>query len=91
MKTITIGKTSYTTTRDDIFAHHARHHVEEDTDLLVNLTNDAWFRESPAQWQHFANAMFRAVENGVPFVRCANNCGFGNFWVANKCRFNFSC
>jgi apolipoprotein N-acyltransferase len=40
---------------------------------LVNLTNDGWFRKSAEQWQHLANAIFRAVENGVPLVRCANN------------------
>ena len=37
------------------------------------MTNDGWFGESGAQWQHCANAAFRAVENGVPLVRCANN------------------
>ena len=26
-----------------------------------------------AQWQHAAAAVFRAVENGRPLVRCANN------------------
>lgn len=30
-------------------------------------------RESAAQWQHAANAVFRTVENQVPLVRCANN------------------
>jgi apolipoprotein N-acyltransferase len=39
----------------------------------VNLTNDGWFGQSAEQWQHLANAVFRAVENGVPLVRCANN------------------
>jgi apolipoprotein N-acyltransferase len=39
----------------------------------VNLTNDGWFGDSAEQWQHEANAIFRAIENGVPLVRCANN------------------
>ena len=39
----------------------------------MNLTNDGWFGTGPEQWQHAANAVFRAVENGVPLVRCANN------------------
>jgi apolipoprotein N-acyltransferase len=47
--------------------------VDADTDFLLNLTNNGWFGESAAQWQHAANAVFRAVENGVPLVRCANN------------------
>ena len=47
--------------------------MEDDTDVLLNLTNNGWFGESAAQWQHAANAIFRAVENGLPLVRCANN------------------
>src|SRR6185295_15494348 len=39
----------------------------------LNLTNDGWFGESSAQWQHAANAIFRAIENGIPLVRCTNN------------------
>lgn len=58
---------------EDIFPHGTREQVEPDTDLLLELTNDGWFSESSAQWQHCANAAFRAVENGVPLVRCANN------------------
>jgi apolipoprotein N-acyltransferase len=58
---------------EDVFPHLAREYAAPDTDFLVNLTNDGWFRESAAQWQHAANALFRAVENGLPLVRCANN------------------
>src|SRR5207253_297437 len=43
------------------------------TDFLLNLSNNGWFRESAAQWQHAANAVFRAIENGLPLVRCSNN------------------
>ena len=58
---------------EDSFPHGGREHVSVETDLLVNLTNDGWFGTGPEQWQHAANAVFRAVENGVPLVRCANN------------------
>lgn len=58
---------------EDVFGRSAREHVEPDTDFLLNLTNDGWFGESSAQWQQAANAVFRAVENGVPLVRCTNN------------------
>lgn len=58
---------------EDVFPHGVRDHVTEDTDLLVNLTNDGWFGEGSEQWQHAANATFRAIENGVPLVRSCNN------------------
>jgi len=58
---------------EDTFAQHVRDHVDTDTDLLVNLTNDGWFGQSAAQWQHLASAALRAVENGVPLLRCCNN------------------
>ena len=56
-----------------ILPHLARDPVQGDTDFLVNLTNNGWFGESAAQWQHAAGAVFRAVENGLPLVRCSNN------------------
>jgi apolipoprotein N-acyltransferase len=58
---------------EDAFPQSARDTATEDTDFLVDITNDGWFSESAAQWQHAANASFRAVENGLPLVRCANN------------------
>jgi apolipoprotein N-acyltransferase len=58
---------------EDIFPHITREHVKDDTDFLLNLTNNGWFGESAAQWQHAAGAVFRAIENGAPLVRCANN------------------
>ncbi len=58
---------------EDVFPHLAREYVFDDTDFLVNLTNNGWFGEGAAQWQHAAGAVFRAVENAVPLVRCSNN------------------
>lgn len=58
---------------EDVFPHLAREAVDEETDFLLNLTNNGWFGAGAAQWQHAASALFRAVENGVPLVRCANN------------------
>ena len=66
-------KTSVLICFEDVFPHFARRHVDDDTDFLLNLTNNGWFGESAAQWQHAANAIFRAIENGRPLVRCANN------------------
>lgn len=55
-----------------IFPELARRQVRMGAQLLVNLTNDAWFGESSAPWQHLAMARFRAVENRIWLARCAN-------------------
>jgi len=41
--------------------------------LLVNLTNDGWFGDTTGPWQHFHQARVRAVEEGLPLIRSANN------------------
>ncbi|TPM28667.1 apolipoprotein N-acyltransferase [Mesorhizobium sp. B2-3-5] len=41
--------------------------------LIVNVTNDAWFGDTPGPYQHFRQAQIRAVENGLPLLRAANN------------------
>lgn len=43
------------------------------TAALLNVTNDAWFGETPGPYQHFQQARLRAVETGVPMIRGANS------------------
>jgi apolipoprotein N-acyltransferase len=41
--------------------------------LLINVTNDGWFGNTTGPRQHFHQARVRAVEEGLPLVRAANN------------------
>ncbi|QPC86513.1 apolipoprotein N-acyltransferase [Mesorhizobium sp. NBSH29] len=41
-------------------------------DVIINVTNDAWFGNTPGPYQHFRQAQIRAVETGMPVVRAAN-------------------
>ncbi len=45
----------------------------KDADFIVNVTNDAWFGDTPGPYQHFRSAQIRAAATGLPLVRAANN------------------
>lgn len=57
---------------EGIFPALTRRFVAGGADVLVNVTNDAWYGRSSAPYQHLAQAAVRAVENRVPLVRAAN-------------------
>jgi apolipoprotein N-acyltransferase len=59
---------------EDILPAFVRQIVSHgDPDLLVNLTNDAWFGESTEPWIHFALAKMRAIEHRRFLVRATNS------------------
>ena len=57
---------------EDVFGHFVRNFVQKGAQILVNMTNDAWFEDSSEPYQHLQASVFRAVENRVNVVRSAN-------------------
>ncbi len=57
---------------EDTLGELTRRFVQKGAQVLVNITNDGWFAQSPAAEQHLANAVFRAIENRRPLIRCGN-------------------
>lgn len=56
-----------------IFPFEAGQAAGRPANLIVNITNDAWYGRTPGPWQHFRQAQIRAVELGLPLLRAANN------------------
>jgi apolipoprotein N-acyltransferase len=57
---------------DAIFPEISREFVLRGADILVNMTNDAWYGFSSANFQFLRKVAMRAVETGRPFARAAN-------------------
>jgi apolipoprotein N-acyltransferase len=49
-----------------------RRAVQGGSELLTTITNDAWYGQSSAPYQHFALASMRAIEQGRYLARAAN-------------------
>ena len=45
---------------------------DAETNLIINISEDGWFGKSIGPEQHFAKAIFRAIENDTFFLRSAN-------------------
>ncbi|OIO60202.1 MAG: apolipoprotein N-acyltransferase [Verrucomicrobia bacterium CG_4_10_14_3_um_filter_43_23] len=64
---------------EDVFPDLSRESVRAGSDVLLVLTNNAWFGEGSGAYQHAAHAALRAVENRRPIVRCGN--GGWSGWI----------
>lgn len=57
---------------EDLFADLGRESAGEGAELLVTITNDAWYGEGAAAYQHAAHSALRAAETRRPMLRCGN-------------------
>jgi apolipoprotein N-acyltransferase len=57
---------------ESIFPDLSRRAVDRGGEILVNITNDAWYEKSSAPYQLLAMAAMRSIETKVPMVRVAN-------------------
>jgi apolipoprotein N-acyltransferase len=69
---------------EDTLPELYRGFVRRGVDFMVNVTNDAWFKNSPAAQMHLANALIRTVESRRPLVRSTNN---GVTCIVDECGF----
>jgi apolipoprotein N-acyltransferase len=55
-----------------IFPALAQERVEQGAEILINVSNDGWFRKSSAPLQHLAHAVLRCVEQSRSLARATN-------------------
>ena len=66
------GPTAASICYEAAFPHLLRADAGRGARVFVNLTNDGWYKDTWAPYQHFTVNVFRAVENRVTLVRAAN-------------------
>jgi apolipoprotein N-acyltransferase len=57
---------------ESIFADEIRHLSEQGADVLVNISNDGWYGDTSAPWQHLNMVRMRAIENHRWILRATN-------------------
>lgn len=57
---------------EDVFPELARTHAQAGADLLVVVTNDAWYGREAGAYQHAAHSALLAAATGLPVIRCGN-------------------
>ena len=56
-----------------LFPDHTRKFIQKGGNIILNMTDDAWFGKSPASAVLLASGLYRAVEFRVPMVRTTNS------------------
>ncbi len=67
-----LGKIGALVCFDSIYEMLTVDSVRDGAELMILSTNDSWYLDSAAVYQHNGHAVLRAVENGRCFVRAAN-------------------
>ena len=57
---------------EGIFYRLCRKYKNLGADFLVNITNDGWTDSYAGHMQHFSASIFRAIENGLWYIRAGN-------------------
>jgi apolipoprotein N-acyltransferase len=57
---------------EDIIPAFTRKLAGKDPNIIINITNDAWFGKTAEPYLHLALAVFRAIENRVALIRSTN-------------------
>jgi apolipoprotein N-acyltransferase len=58
---------------ESVFADEVRHFAQLGAEVLVNISDDAWYGDTSAPWQHLNMARMRAIENRRWILRDTNN------------------
>ena len=57
---------------ESVFPNFVRKSIKKETELIINISNDAWFGEGTGPQQHFTHTRFRSIEHGISLIRSAN-------------------
>lgn len=56
-----------------IFGDLIKDNIKKNTNFLITISDDSWFKNSTAPWQHFQMAQMRSIETGLPLLYVSNN------------------
>ncbi len=57
---------------ESIFGDDIRHFADDGAEVLVNISDDGWYGDSSAPWEHLDMVRMRAIENDRWIVRATN-------------------